>query len=126
MGLPATNAGQEASQQIAGNVTYQPEAIREKNDLTQALTEGLHSYRNGLDRVAGYSGQASPSAVNAYRNAWTQNFDPNVFRGELAARRDPTGAEVKEFVGTLPPVEAKSLQAKRAALKTLQQGQMPQ
>jgi hypothetical protein len=124
MGLPGTNAGAEDAKMIAGNTGYNAKVIQDKNDYTQALTEGLHQYRNGLDRTAGFSGQASPTAVNQFKSAWAQNFDPNVYKGELAYKRSK--AEGDAFVKSLPPQEAQSLAAKRAALQKLSQGQMPQ
>jgi hypothetical protein len=123
MGLPQTNEGTVQSKDIAGNVGYQAKALQEKNDLTQALTEGLHQYRTGLDRVAGFSGQASPQAVNQFKSAWTQNFDPNVFKGELAYSRSKK--EGDDFVRSLDPTEARSLAAKRKALQSLSKGELP-
>jgi hypothetical protein len=124
MGLPGTNAGAEDAKSIVGNTGYNPKVIQDKNDYTQALTEGLHQYRNGLDRVAGFSGQASPTAVNQYKSAWAQNFDPNIYKGELAYKRSKTDGDA--FVRSLPPQEAASLSAKRVALQKLSQGQIPQ
>lgn len=124
MGLPQTNEGAAQSRDIAGNTQYQQKAIIEKNDLTQALIEGAHRYRMGLDRVAGFSGQASPSAVNAYRNAWTSHFDPNVYRGEMAFKRGKGDAD--DFMGSISGGEAKSLREKRKALQALESGNLPQ
>lgn len=124
MGLPNTNQGTTESKAIAGNTEYQGKALQDKNDLTQSLVEGVHQYREGLDRVAGFSGQASPQAVNQYRSAWTANFDPNVYKGELAYKRSK--AEGDAFVKSLSPEEARSLAAKRQALTALSQGQVSQ
>ena len=122
MGLPQTNEGQETSQAIAGSTQYQGKALRDKNDLTQSLTEGLHQYRNGLDRIAGFSGQASPQAVQQFKSQWTNAFDPNVFKGELAFKRSK--ADGQTFIKSLDPAEAASLKGKRAVLNALSQGQM--
>lgn len=126
MGLPATNEGQSTSQAIAGNVGYQQKALQDKNDLTQALAEGLHSYRNGLDRVEGFTGNPSPKAVQEFKSAWVNNFDPNVYKLENAQKRikeDPTA--VKKLLAELSPAEAASLREKRKNLQALQQGQLP-
>lgn len=123
MGLPGTNAGAEDAKMIAGNTSYNAKVIQDKNDYTEALTEGLHQYRNGLDRIAGFSGQASPSSVNQFKSAWTQNFDPNVYKGELAYSRSK--ADGDEFIKSLSPREAAAIGAKRKALKALSQGQLP-
>lgn len=124
MGLPGTNAGAEDAKMIAGNTQYNAKVIQDKNNYTEALTEGLHQYRNGLDRVAGFSGQASPQAVSKFKSEWTQNFDPNVYIGEMAYKRSK--AEGEAFVRSLPPAEAGSLAAKRKALQELSKGQLPQ
>ncbi len=122
MGLPSTNEGIQTSQAITGNAEYQSKALQDKNDLTQALSEGFHQYRNGLDRVAGFSGQASPQAVSQFKNAWTNAFDPNVYRGELAYKRSKKDGDA--FVASLDPKEAASLKQKRATLNSLARGQM--
>jgi len=124
MGLPGTNAGAEDAKMIAGNTNYTPKVIQDKNDYTEALTEGLHAYRKGLDRVAGFGGQASPQAVNQFKSAWVDNFDPNVFKGELAYKRSKKEGDA--FVASLDPKEAASLAAKRKALQQLSSGQLPQ
>lgn len=123
MGLPNTNQGSTEARDISGNAQYQRDAILEKNDLNQALAEGLHQYREGIDRIAGFGGQASPKAVQQFKSEWTKYFDPNVYRAELAAQRGQ--AEAQAFVKTLDPAEARSLKAKRAALAKLSQGQTP-
>jgi hypothetical protein len=122
MGLPGTNQGAEEAKMIAGNTGYNAPVIKDKNDYTEALTEGLHAYRNGLDRVAGFSGQADPAQVNKYRAQWAQNFDPNVYKGELAYKRSK--AEGDAFMSTLKPNEAASIAAKRKALQQLSSGQL--
>jgi hypothetical protein len=124
MGLPNTNQGTTESKAIAGNTEYQAKALQDKNDLTQSLVEGLHQYREGLDRVAGFSGQASPQAINQFKSAWAGNFDPNVYKGELAYKRSKADGDA--FVKSLTPQEAQSLAAKRAALSALSKGQLQQ
>jgi hypothetical protein len=127
MGLPATNEGQATSQSIAGNTSYQPEAIQAKNDYNQALVEGLHQQRNGLDKITGYSPTPSPVSVAAFRGAWSSNFDPTVYELENAKKRlqeDPNA--VTKVVQQLTPEQAKDLQAKRPKLRQLSAGQPPQ
>jgi hypothetical protein len=122
MGLPATNEGVATSQTISGNTGYSQKALQEKNDLNQALTEGVHQYRRGMDAVAGFGGQASPKSVNAFKSAWADAFDPNVYIGELAYKRSKKDGD--DFVATLDPAEAASLKAKRARLAALAKGQL--
>lgn len=122
MGLPGTNAGAQDSKAIAGNTQYTPKVIQDKNDYTQSLVEGTHQYRHGLDRVAGFSGQASPKAVNEFKAAWADNFDPNVYKADLMKKQ----GKLTEFVNSLDPKEAASLATKRKNLQTLSNGQIPQ
>ena len=123
MGLPGTNAGAEDAKMIAGNTKYNSKVIQDKNDYTEALTDGLHQYRNGLDRVAGFGGQASPNQIGKFKSAWTNSFDPNVFIGENAYKRSKADGDA--FMATLKPEEANSLRSKRKALQDLAAGRMP-
>lgn len=122
MGLPATNEGAEQSKSIAGNTSYALPALMDKNDYTQSLVEGAHQYRHGLDRIAGFSGQASPKAVNEFKAAWADNFDPNVYKADLMKKQ----GKLAEFVNSLDPKEAASLAQKRKNLQMLSNGQIPQ
>lgn len=122
MGLPGTNAGAQDSKAIAGNTQYTPKVIQDKNDYTQSLVEGTHQYRHGLDRIAGFSGQASPKAVNEFKSAWADNFDPNVYKADLAKKQ----GKLADFVKSLDPQEAASLAKKRKNLQMLSNGQIPQ
>jgi len=126
MGLPSTNEGSQTSQAIAGNAQYQQKALQDKNDLNQALAEGLHSYRKGLDKIEGFTGNPSPKAVQQFKSAWVDNFDPNIFRLEIAQKRikeDPQA--VQKVLSELSPSEAASLRQKRKNLQALEQGQLP-
>lgn len=124
MGLPGTNAGAEDAKMIAGNTNYNAKVIQDKNNYTEAMTDGLHMYRNGLDRVSGFGGQASPTQVAKFKSAWTNAFDPNVLIGENAYKRSKADGDA--FVQTLDPKEAASLKAKRQAMHDLSNGQIQQ
>lgn len=131
MGLPPTNEGVATAKAIQGNTGFQPEALQDKNDYTQALVEGVHQYRKGLDRVAGFGGNASPVAIQEFRAKWADNFDPNVYRLENAQARGKKGKDglsddARAFIATLPPEERVSLNQKRLNLMALSRGQIPQ
>lgn len=87
MGLPATNLGNEQARVISGNIGMQVGALRAKNDYNEALAQGLHDYRSGLDKVAGFGGNASPTAVNRYRAEWAKYFNPMAVEYNLAKQR---------------------------------------
>lgn len=124
MGLPGTNAGAQDSKDIAGNTTYTKQTIQDKNDYSQALVEGAHQYRHGLDRVAGFGSNASPKAVQAYQSAWTDNFDPNVYKLDIMKKQGKEA--LNSFISKLDPSEAASLSVKRKNLQALSNGQVPQ
>lgn len=87
LGLPATNLGNEQARAISGNISMQVGALRAKNDYTEALVQGLHDYRVGLDKVAGLGGEAAPTAVNRYRAQWAKYFNPMAIEYQLAQQR---------------------------------------
>ena len=96
----------------------------DKNDYTQSLVEGSHQYRHGLDRVEGFSGQASPTAVSKFKAAWADNFDPNVYKADIAKKEGPQA--FTKFINSLDPKEASTLADKRKNLQLLSNGQIPQ
>jgi hypothetical protein len=124
MGLPDTNAGLATAASLSGTTSYQPKALQTKVKLTDALVEGAHQYRQGLDRVIGTGPNQDLSRYDAYRAAWAQSFDPNVYRLENAVRRKDT-EEVQSLKKELGPDGLKALAQKRRNLIQLSQGQIP-
>lgn len=124
MGLPDTNAGLATAASLSGTTSYQPQALQTKVKLTDALVEGAHQYRQGLDKVVGTGPGQDLSRYNAYRAAWAQNFDPNVYRLENAVKRkDPE--EIEQLRKELGPDGLRALGAKRRNLIQLSQGNIP-
>jgi hypothetical protein len=126
LGLPQTNLGQTTAGAISGTTEYQPEAIQAKNDFNQALIEGLHSYRQGMDKVTGFGTIPSPKSVQSFRGAWTNNFDPTVYELKSAQQRlkeDPQA--VQKVIANLTPEQAQEIRTKRKALQNLTIGQPP-
>jgi hypothetical protein len=125
MGLPETNAGQSTAASISGNTEFNPEVIKEKNNLNEALAEGLHQYRQGLDRVAGFSGSPSPKATGAFRAAWAENFDPTAEAFRLALKRGDTET-ANAIKSRLNPEQLKDLARKGRNMDSLaKKGQLP-
>lgn len=102
MGLPDTNAGLQTAAGLSGTTEYTPEALQTKVKLTDALVEGAHQYREGLDKVVGTGPNRDLAKLQTYRSQWANNFDPNVFRAERAyARGDKDELKaLKAEVGT--------------------------
>jgi hypothetical protein len=125
MGLPDTNAGLQTAAGLSGTTDYAPEALQTKVKLTDALVEGSHQYRQGLDKVVGTGQNQDLTRYNDFRAQWADNFDPNVFRAENAIRRGDKKElqSIKEEVGTRGMAELKQ---KSDNLRKLATGQLLQ
>lgn len=124
LGLPATNEGLATARVAAGDLTYQRDAINAKNDYYESLTELAHRYRTGLDRVEGFSGNASPTAVNQYKAAFTANANPIAQEYELAKSRGDI-ATMTKIASNLSPKQAQQMQRKISNMAYIEQGQLP-
>jgi len=125
MGLPDTNAGLQTAAGLSGTTDYAPEALQTKVKLTDALVEGSHQYRQGLDKVVGTGPNQDLTRYNDFRAQWADNFDPNVFRAENAIRRGDKKelAAIKDEVGSRGMAELKQ---KSDNLRKLASGQLLQ
>jgi hypothetical protein len=125
MGVPNTNAGLAASQSATGTTEYTPKALQEKVKFADALNSGAMAYRQGLDKAVGTGAAPDVSKYQAFRSAWSQNFDPDVFRAEDAMRHADK-AELASLKNRLGPQGMKTLAQKSANLRQLENGQIPQ
>lgn len=129
MGLPETNAGLQTSQSLSGNTQFGPEALQTKNNLTQALVEGAHQFRHGLDKVAGFEPITNPDKagkVRQFQAEWTDNFDPNAYR-LWTAHKTNDADEIARLRKELSPSDFKALGQKMRNLKSLSEtGHLPQ
>lgn len=125
MGVPNTNAGLAASQSATGTTEYTPKALQEKVKFADALNSGTIAYRQGLDKSVGTGPTPDLSKYQAFRGAWSQNFDPDIFRAEDAQRRGDN-AELESIRKRLGPQGMKTLAQKSANLRQLENGQIPQ
>lgn len=124
MGVPNTNAGLAASQSATGTTEYTPAALQEKVKFADALNSGAVAYRQGLDKAVGTGPKPDLSKYQAFRGAWAQNFDPDVFRAEDAQRRGDK-SELASLKQRLGPQGMQTLAQKSANLRKLEQGQIP-
>jgi hypothetical protein len=125
MGVPNTNAGLAASQSATGTTEYTPQALQEKVKFADALNSGAMAYRQGLDKAVGTGPKPDLSKYQAFRGAWAQNFDPDVFRVEDAQRRGDK-VELATLKQRLGPQGMATLAQKSANLRMLENGQIPQ
>ncbi len=123
MGLPETNAGLATAANLSGTTEYTPGALQTKVKLTDAMVEGSHQYRRGLDKVIGTGANQDLSKLQDFRAQWADNFDPNVFRVENAIRRGDKKelAQIRDEVGARGMVELKE---KSANLRKLEAGEL--
>lgn len=124
MGVPNTNAGLAASQSATGTTEYTPKALQEKVKFADALNSGAAAYRQGLDKTVGTGPKPDLTQYQAFRGAWAQNFDPDIFRAEDAQRRGDK-AELASLKQRLGPQGMQTLAQKSASLRKLEQGQIP-
>jgi hypothetical protein len=124
MDLPKTNAGSDQARAIGGNIGMQGGAIQAKNSYNEALAQGLHDYRTGLDHVEGFTGNPSPTSVNKFKSAWSQNFDPLAYEWKLAVQRGDKGS-ANAITSSMSPEDRKALQQRGRNLDLLSQGKMP-
>lgn len=125
MGVPNTNAGLAAAQNASGTTEYTPKALQEKVKFADALNSATIAYRQGLDKSVGTGPQPNLRNYQAFRSAWAQNFDPDIFRAEDAQRRGDQ-AELKAIRDRLGPEGMRTLAQKSANLRLLENGQLPQ
>lgn len=124
MGVPNTNAGLAASQSATGTTEYTPKALQEKVKFADALNSGAMAYRQGLDKAVGTGAAPDVSKYQSFRSAWSQNFDPDVFRAEDAMRHSDK-AELASLTKRLGPQGMKALEQKSRNLRQLENGQIP-
>jgi hypothetical protein len=124
MDLPKTNAGADQARAIGGNIGMQGGAIQAKNNYNEALAQGLHDYRIGLDQVEGFTGNPSPTSVNKFKSAWSQNFDPLAYEWKLAVQRGDKNT-ANAITSNMSPDERKTTQQKGRNLDLLSQGKLP-
>lgn len=123
MGLPDTNAGLATAANLTGTTEYAPGALQTKVKLTDALVEGAHQYRQGLDKVIGTGANQDLSKLQEYRSQWADNFDPNIFRAQNALRRGDK-KELEELKKELGPNGMAELKHKSDNLEALERGEL--
>lgn len=124
MGVPNTNAGLAAAERASGTTEYTPKALQEKVKFADSLNSGAMAYRQGLDRAVGTSATPDTGKYQAFRSAWSKNFDPDVFRAEDAMRRGDK-EELSSLKSRLGPKGMQTLAQKSANLRLLENGQIP-
>lgn len=124
MGVPNTNAGADVSAAATGNVSQNPGAIKEITKVNDAVNTAREKYAQGLQKVT--QNQSNMDRVPAYRQAFGQAFDMNLFRLEDAQRRGDK-KEIADISQKLGPAGLKALGPKKRLIDSLTTtGQLPQ
>ena len=116
MGVPGTNMGAEQAAAASGNTSQNRGALLEITKVNDAMNTGLDMYNRGLAKVS--ANGADPSKVNAYRQAFGQNFDMNVLRYDDALRRGDKG-EIDRIAKEQGPAGMKAMGQSRKVLHSL-------
>lgn len=108
-----TDAARTLAEQKTASTGWTPEAIKSAVKVNDALSVGLQKFNEGMEKaIAGNQGNIL--AVRGFQNAWTQAFDPNVYRyANALATKDE--AEIAKILGP-----AGSEQRKQRALELAQ------
>jgi hypothetical protein len=125
MGVPNTNAGLATAAGAAGTTQYQPKALQAKVRLTDAMLEGAHQYRQGLDKVVGTGGDQDLRDYRKFQAAWAANFDPTAAMVMNAQRRGDK-EELREVTANLSDEQRKVLAKKARNLAALSRGEFPE
>lgn len=116
MGVPGTNMGAEQAAAAAGNTAQNRGALLEVTKVNDAMNTALDMYNRGLAKASGNG--ADPTKVNAYKQAFGQNFDMNVLRYEDALRRNDRD-EIDRIQKEQGTAGMKAMGAKRRVLRSL-------
>lgn len=116
MGVPNTNMGAETAAAAGGHVAQNPGAIKEITKVNDAINTAFDAYNKGIAKATGNG--ANTDKFPAFKQAFGQNFDINVFRYDDALRRKDKG-EVDKIASALGAEGMKDLAQKRKVLHTL-------
>ena len=97
MNVPRTNEGNEVAAAVTGNTTMPTESLKRAVKANDALTSGVQGYNSGLENaIKNYKGPGDPIfASRAFKTAWSQNFDPEVYKYSNAVRDKDAAEQVR-------------------------------
>jgi len=84
MGVRHTDAGGQEAGAVTGNISIPTEALKGIVKTNDAFSTAIPLYNQGMEAAIKKGG--SVYAIRQFRNEWSQNFDPNVFRYQNAIR----------------------------------------
>lgn len=125
MGGPPSDARLSAATAANGSTHFNAKALKAVTQFNYATNTGLEKYRQGIDKAIGTT-NPDYGQLPAFKSAWAQNFDVDVFRLENAIA-DGNKAEKAAVLDGLSPQQASALIQKRKNLESLAAtGHLPQ
>lgn len=92
-----TDAARELSSQATASTGWTKDAIKTAAKVNDALATGLDYFNRGMEKSISANG-GNILAVRGFQNAWSQNFDPNVYRYANALEAGDK-AEITKILG---------------------------
>lgn len=97
----AMNAGTDAARGLAeqanASTGWTPQAIKSAVKINDAFATGLQNYNKGMEAAIQRNG-GNVLAVRPFQNAWSQAFDPNIYRFANAMESGDK-AEITKILG---------------------------
>lgn len=125
MGGPPSDARLSAATAANGSTQFNAKALKAVTQFNYATNTGLEKYRQGIDKAVGTK-NPDYGQLPAFKSAWAQNFDVDVFRLENAIT-DGNKAEQSAILTDMSPQQAVALMQKRKNLESLAAtGHLPQ
>lgn len=92
-----TDSARDMASQASSSAGWTRDAIKSAVKVNDALAVGLDKFNQGMEKAIAANG-GNILAVRQFQNAWSQAFDPNVYRyaNALAAKDD---AEITKILG---------------------------
>lgn len=117
MGGPPSDARLSAATAANGSTHFNAKALKAVTQFNYATNTGLEKYRQGIDKAVGTK-NPDYGQLPAFKSAWAQNFDVDVFRLENAIADGNKDAQA-EIINSLSPEQASALMQKRRNLEAL-------
>ncbi len=111
MGL-STDAARELSGQAVASTGWTKDAIKTAAKVNDALATGLDYFNRGMEKAIADNG-GNVLAMRPFQNAWSQAFDPNVYRYANALEANDK-AEIAKILGPEGSAQRKAKAAELA------------
>lgn len=119
-----TDAGRATAAPVVGSTDVISKALISNTKVNDASASGLSAFNNGMETAIQGAG-GNVLAKRSFQNAWSNNYDPNVFRADNAIKNGDT-AELSAIKSEVGSNGLKQLAQKRINLMSLEKtGALP-